>query len=63
MNIRRAVPVLCAIVLALGALVWVVAGPWVTPAVADDPSEEGLQEFVPTEKVPADDAVAFPVDI
>ena len=26
-------------------------------------AEEQLEEFVPTEKVPADEAVAFPVDI
>jgi hypothetical protein len=63
MSIRRVVPALCAIVLALGALAWVVAGPWISPAVADEAPEEGLEEFVPSEKVPADTAVAFPVDI
>ena len=26
-------------------------------------SEPGLEEFVPTEQVPADSAIAFPVDI
>jgi len=37
-----------------------------TPAPKPTPSadaEEQLEEFVPTEKVPADEAVAFPVDI
>jgi hypothetical protein len=52
-----------AALIVLAALAWAVEGAIVTPAAADDPSDEGLEEFVPTEKVPADDAVAFPVDI
>jgi hypothetical protein len=46
------------------------APPAATPAPAPTPAptptakpEEQLEEFVPSEKLPADDAVAFPVDI
>jgi hypothetical protein len=37
-----------------------VPGPPATPAT---PREDPLEEFVPQEHVPADSAVAFPVDI
>ena len=33
------------------------------PPKATSPSPDPLEEFVPHEKVPADSAVAFPVDI
>jgi hypothetical protein len=36
--------------------------PTPTPTPTAEP-EEQLEEFVPTERLPADDAVAFPVDI
>jgi hypothetical protein len=38
------------------------AKPTPTPTPTADP-EEQLEEFVPTEELPADRAVAFPVDI
>jgi hypothetical protein len=42
------------------------ATPAPTPTPTPTPTakpEEQLEEFVPTERLPADDAVAFPVDI
>ena len=42
------------------------AGPQ-TPATEEEstalPQEEELEEFIPSEKVPADSAISFPVDI
>ena len=63
MKIRRTVLAVGTVVIALAVVAWIVGGPLVTRAVADESSEEGLEEFVPSEKVPADSAVAFPVDI
>lgn len=63
MRTRRTMLVVAAVLIALVVVAWAVDGSIVTPAAAEDPSDEGLEEFVPTEKVPADDAVAFPVDI
>jgi hypothetical protein len=37
--------------------------PQASPTPAPPPSPDPLEEFVPHEKVPADSAVAFPVDI
>lgn len=40
------------------------AGPSPSPASASPAAPAGdIQDFIPSEKVPADDAVAFPVDI
>jgi len=33
------------------------------PAASASSEEEALEEFVPTEEVPADSAISFPVDI
>ena len=63
MKIRRAVLAFWLVAIALVVLAWAADGSLVTRAIADDPAGEGLEEFVPSEKVPADDAVAFPVDI
>ena len=63
MKIRRTVLVAWLAVIALVLFAWAIEGSIVTRAVADESADEGLEEFVPSEKVPADDAVAFPVDI
>jgi hypothetical protein len=48
----------------LAAAAWLGRDALVPGARADGPDpEEPLDEFVPSEKVPADTAVAFPVDI
>ena len=39
------------------------AGAAATPQHEAEEQAEDLEEFVPTEEVPADSAVAFPVDI
>jgi len=42
----------------------VIIGPAITSAIASPQgSEAELEEFVPSEKLPPDSAVAFPVDI
>jgi hypothetical protein len=38
-------------------------GPGARPAAAQETTPDPLKEFVPHEKLPADSAVAFPVDL
>ena len=51
------------LLLALLFLTLVEQGQGLRPATAQEPPPDPLQEFVPHEKLPADSAVAFPVDI
>lgn len=57
--------VIAALVLgALGALVWSTESASMAQTEAQEPAtEEGLEVFVPSEKLPAGSAVSFPVDI
>ncbi|MDX1502889.1 MAG: hypothetical protein R3325_11060 [Thermoanaerobaculia bacterium] len=50
---KRPLDLLLWIVLALGALT----------LGHSHAAQEGLEEFVPTERLPADSAISFPVDI
>lgn len=52
------------LVYALLASALLAGGLWASSAQAPAPKEEpDLEEFEPTEKVPADSSVSFPVDI
>jgi len=51
------------LLLALLLLTLAGQGQGARPAAAQQPPPDPLQEFVPREKLPADRAVAFPVDI
>ena len=51
------------IVLALLVVAAAAAAGWLFAAAAQPPRIEELEEFVPSEELPADSAVSFPVDI
>jgi len=60
---KRLVPRLAILLLLLFALAWLGSTAGQTPGRSGAGESEELDVFVPSEKVPADSAISFPVDI